>query len=594
MKNTKSLHIKVFGLNTTFTINVTTDLGPDAEIEIDYGIDVLMAYTTSVWPTRGDFRLSCIRNGVVLASSVLRNQIVEMEIVSDLIDSRYSFAFENNQLIVSIKEADVFDSGVYTVRGQNSNSFANESITLVINGLPYIKLNHNDHFFELNRLYTLHFDIISFPISNFTFARHQCSETECGPPKSSAKWIELFDQDFYRQFNLSSPVEQRFSIQNEDHNITVKSFEKPKYYQIELKLLANRSSIYKCEVENSFGSTSTSLPALVSDAGPEGFELTVLNRELIENDNITLVCKASKFNYTRIYWNWSLHRSGAKATVNLKAAAPFEKLIETSETSHSLTSQLTILNAKQNASGDYRCNAEYKEEPDATYEPNTKQLQLMIEQMVPPKMLKTNMAPDQIPLKVIEVYQTTSIDLYCEVDGRPKPSIVWKKNNMPLNLTGQSGIEFNRNNQHLSIKRLVNDDSRFFIFKINSKSSTIVRFISPLNYLGGRYECEVSNKGGLLKRALGLKVRNKNDSSMPLAGLGMHSFLFLAFPHLSDNFSSYSRYSYLHGDRLCVRGDGRVPWQTNTRRSKTKARTGNVHTEAVQSRKHTVQSGPAT
>ena len=85
---------------------------------------------------------------------------------------------------------------------------------------------------------------------------------------------------------------------------------------------------------------------------------------------------------------------------------------------------------------------------------------MTIEQMVPPKLLKTNMAPDQVPLKVIEVYQTTSIDLYCEVDGRPKPSIVWKKNNVPLNLTGQSGIEFNRNSQHLSIKRLVNDDSK--------------------------------------------------------------------------------------------------------------------------------------
>ena len=84
--------------------------------------------------------------------------------------------------------------------------------------------------------------------------------------------------------------------------------------------------------------------------------------------------------------------------------------------------------------------------------------------MLPPKLLKTNMAPDQVPLKVIEVYQTTSIDLYCEVEGRPKPSIVWKKNNMPLNLTGQSGIEFNRNKQHLSIKRLVNDDSKFSLF----------------------------------------------------------------------------------------------------------------------------------
>lgn len=459
MKNTKSLNIKVFDLNTTFTINMTTDLGPDAEIEIDYGIDVLMAYTVSVWPTRGDFRLSCIRNGVVLASSVMRNQLVEIETVSELIDSRYSFAFENNQLIVAIKDADVFDSGVYTVAGQNSNSFANESITLVINGLPYIKLNHNDHFFELNRLYTIQFDIISFPLSNFTFARHLCSETECDASK--AKWIELFDADFYRQFNLSSSAEQTLNIQTNDHNITVKSFEKPKCYQIELSFRANRSSIYKCEVENSFGSTASSLPALVSDAGPEGLKLTVLNRELIENDNITLVCSATKFNYTRIYWNWSLH--GTQRATGLKGAAQFDKLIEDGETSHSLTSQLTILSAKQNASGDYRCNAEYKEEPDgATYEPNSKQVKLMIEQMIPPKLLKTNMAPDQVPLKVIEVYQTTSIDLYCEVEGRPRPLIVWKKNNIPLNLTGQSGIEFNRNNQHLSIKRLVNDDSKFF------------------------------------------------------------------------------------------------------------------------------------
>jgi hypothetical protein len=109
MKNTKSLDIRVFDLNTTFTINITTDLGSDAEIEIDYGIDVLMAFTINVWPTKAsDFKLSCLRNGVVLSNSVMKNQLVEMKIVSDLIDSRYNFTFENNQLIISIKDADVY------------------------------------------------------------------------------------------------------------------------------------------------------------------------------------------------------------------------------------------------------------------------------------------------------------------------------------------------------------------------------------------------------------------------------------------------------------------------------------------------------
>ena len=488
MKNTKSLFIKVFDLNTTFTINVTTDLGNDAEIEIDKGIDALLVYTINVWPTKGfDFKIACLKNGLTLASSVIKNQLIVME-TTELVDpGRYSFTFENNnQVIISIKDVGVKDSGIYTVAGQNSNSFANESITLVITGLPYISLNYNDEFFELNKIYALTFELISFPLTNFTFKRYLCSETECDPSKDD-NWIDLFEDEFYEEFNQSLSIDQNHTIVNGDHNITFRSFVKPKYYQIHLDLLANQSSIFKCEVQNDFGRSIKQLPVLVSDAGNEGFELDVLNDELVEDDNITLTCKATKFNYTKIDWKWQFYDEEKAANIE------FDKQIVSGETAHSLTSRLTILNAKRNLSGDYRCLADYKKESDIIYEPNSKQVQLVIERMVPPKIIRSNMDKE---LKIIKVYQTTSINLYCEVAGRPKPTIVWRKNNLPFNSTSLSnGIEFSRDNQHLSIKRLVNDDS-------------------------GKYECNVFNKGGVQNRVLGLKVQNKNGSALPLAGLG--------------------------------------------------------------------------
>lgn len=444
MKNTKSLNIRVFDLNTTFTINVTTDLGPDAEIEVDFGIDVLLAYTISVWPTKCNFKLNCLRNGILLASSVTNNQITEMETFSsnDQIIPRYNFTYENNQLIISIREVDVSDSGIYTVSGSNSNASANESVTLIVTGLPHVKLNYNDGFFELNKIYNLKFEIISFPITNLTFDRLLCSETDCNFVQSS--WTDLLGHNFYENFNLTASIEQIYVINNIDHNITIKSYEKPKLYEIQLDLIANQSSIFKVEVSNIFGVTTHKLSELVSDAGPEGLDLVIQNKELIENDNITLICKATKFNYTRLHWSYNQNVD----------ALDFEKLIETDETNHSLISKLTILNAKKNLSGDYRCNAEYKDDDSETvYEPNYKQINLKIEKMIAPRILKTNMG---IELKVIEVYQTTSIDLYCEVVGRPIPVVSWTKNNNPINASSQlNGIELSYNNQHLSIKRLV-------------------------------------------------------------------------------------------------------------------------------------------
>ncbi|RWS19829.1 vascular endothelial growth factor receptor-like protein, partial [Leptotrombidium deliense] len=103
-----------------------------------------------------------------------------------------------------------------------------------------------------------------------------------------------------------------------------------------------------------------------------------------------------------------------------------------------------------------------------------------------PRIYQTNLKG-----QLIESAPSAQSYFYCRVDGRPRPTVAWYKNNKPLNTTLVSGIDLEEGGQKLFIRRLVASDS-------------------------GRYECRVSNRLKTLMKFATLKV-NTNE---PIMGVG--------------------------------------------------------------------------
>nr|XP_033782894.1 vascular endothelial growth factor receptor 3 isoform X2 [Geotrypetes seraphini] len=239
---------------------------------------------------------------------------------------------------------------------------------------------------------------------------------------------------------------------------------------------ANVSVMYKCSAFNKAGQDERLIYFYVTTI-PDGFQIEPQPlEEPIEGQNVSLSCNADNYTYENLQWyrlNLStLHdEEGNPLVLECKNvhqyAARMEGQMHFEPGSNNAALVLTIPNISLQEEGDYVCEVQNRK----TREKHCHKKFISVQAQEAPHLLH------DLTNKLVNV--SDSMEMRCEADGTPSPSILWYKDNKLVEEV--SGIVLRESNQTLSIQRVREEDAGTYLCRacngrgcVNSSASVSV------------------------------------------------------------------------------------------------------------------------
>ncbi|KAG2464624.1 VGFR4 factor, partial [Polypterus senegalus] len=221
---------------------------------------------------------------------------------------------------------------------------------------------------------------------------------------------------------------------------------------------ANVSGIYKCLAYNEIGETIQKIPVYVTEI-KKHFE--VESPEAVEGDNLLLTCKATRYMFANVTWNYLGSDMAHVAAVTEECS------------NYTISTSLLLKNISMKEKDNYQCLA-YNLHTDALVYKNVT-LSVKIRQRPHLQQNLTNQ----------DVNSSTTLTLGCHAEGVPTPEITWYKNGQQV--FPAPGVTFGPNGS-LIIERVKKDDE-------------------------GLYECMASNNEGKVKTSAVITVLDSEEKS---------------------------------------------------------------------------------
>lgn len=201
------------------TINFTTDFDNNEPIISEHGDDVHFIITANAFPDISFIDLVWYKDEKRLHLD--NSSHYESNVYTENQTSLISFLIQSSQ---------ASDSGIYTLVGSTSTTYANISIVLYIKGKPQIVIENILDFYELNHTYEIVCNSYGYPSTEVWWSWFPCKTPKyCLNSDNENGWI-----------NISSA--ERF-----DNEVNAKTYaSKPYLIVSKLILLANISGIYRC------------------------------------------------------------------------------------------------------------------------------------------------------------------------------------------------------------------------------------------------------------------------------------------------------------------------------------------------------------
>ncbi|XP_045441719.1 vascular endothelial growth factor receptor 3 isoform X2 [Pipistrellus kuhlii] len=245
---------------------------------------------------------------------------------------------------------------------------------------------------------------------------------------------------------------------------------------------ANVSAMYKCMVFNKVGQDERLIYFYVTTI-PDGFSIeSEPSEEPLEGQAVRLSCQADNYTYEHLRWyrlNLStLHDAhGNPLLLDCKNvhlfATPLAATLEEAEPgARHTTLSLTIPHVTPEHEGDYVCEVQDRHSHDK----HCHKKYLSVQALEAPRLTQN--------LTDLVVNVSDSLEMRCPVAGTHVPSIVWYKDERPLE--EKSGIDLADSNQKLSIQRVREEDA-------------------------GRYLCSVCNAKGCVNSSASVAVEGSED-----------------------------------------------------------------------------------
>ncbi|XP_067891290.1 vascular endothelial growth factor receptor 2 isoform X2 [Heterodontus francisci] len=260
---------------------------------------------------------------------------------------------------------------------------------------------------------------------------------------------------------------------------------------------ANVCAMYRCRAINKVGQDERVIFFHVT----KGLEMNLQPTDHpIENDNVTLQCKADRFTYENLKW-YKLHPTILQSCHGNLAILPCEHLQRDAQQmtwrmiaghkTENITIELSFSNVSLQDQGVYLCEAQNKK----TGEKHCMMKTLSVEAQQAPMVIQN--LTDQT------VNMSSSIEMKCDVVGAPNPHIIWYKNDKQL--LEVSGIVLGELNRTLNIQRLKKEDE-------------------------GMYKCEACNMQGCAETSAMIAVEGIEDKAnlelIILVGTGVIALFF--------------------------------------------------------------------
>ncbi|XP_036170562.1 vascular endothelial growth factor receptor 3 isoform X4 [Myotis myotis] len=245
---------------------------------------------------------------------------------------------------------------------------------------------------------------------------------------------------------------------------------------------ANVSAMYKCMVFNKVGQDERLIYFYVTTI-PDGFSIeSEPSEEPLEGQAVRLSCQADNYTYEHLRWyrlNLStLHDAHGNPllldckNVHLFATPLAATLEEAAPGARHATLSLTIPHVTPEHEGDYVCEVQDRHSQDK----HCHKKYLSVQALEAPRLTQN--------LTDLLVNVSDSLEMRCPVAGTHVPSIMWYKDERPLE--EKSGIDLADSNQKLSIQRVREEDA-------------------------GRYLCSVCNAKGCVNSSASVAVEGSED-----------------------------------------------------------------------------------
>ncbi|XP_037673612.1 vascular endothelial growth factor receptor 3 isoform X2 [Choloepus didactylus] len=264
---------------------------------------------------------------------------------------------------------------------------------------------------------------------------------------------------------------------------------------------ANVSAMYKCVVFNKVGRDERLIYFYVATI-PDGFSIeSEPSEDPLEGQAVRLSCRADNYTYEHLRWyrlNLStLHDAHGNPllldckNVHLFATPLAASLEEAAPGARHATLSLSIPRVAPEHEGDYVCEVQDRRSHDK----HCHKKYLSVQALEAPRLTQN--------LTDLLVNVSDSLEMRCRVAGAHVPSIVWYKDERPLE--EESGIDLADSNQKLSIQRVREEDA-------------------------GRYLCSVCNAKGCVNSSASVAVEGAEDKGsmevVILVGTGVIAVFF--------------------------------------------------------------------
>ncbi|XP_065073901.1 vascular endothelial growth factor receptor 1 isoform X7 [Ochlerotatus camptorhynchus] len=328
-----------------------------------------------------------------------------------LANEKYSILEDNSKVTMTVKKANIFDTGVYTLHATNGKNYTTYSMKVFVRDKPLVTISPIHA--RPNQVVTFVCKALGYPTPTMRFAFIPCM----GEP-----WRNC-SQSLNKESATTYPKSLRLvSWPQEDEVImrTGKRLEESgKQSDIitteEYEMRADTAGYVGCYARNGYGDDFVRADLLISDLDKP----VVVNKVSPEDDatigdEVTIKCAAVVYNHTN---QIQFFRDDV-----LLSESDDGTVIESGYESYAYWRKLVIHSVGKEHEGLIRCQVPLVGSVVADYD----EMSLMVYQPIAPSIMEGN---DHVELELAigERYTFT-----CTVEGMPKPTIEWVKNGEPV------------------------------------------------------------------------------------------------------------------------------------------------------------------
>ncbi|XP_065073895.1 vascular endothelial growth factor receptor 1 isoform X2 [Ochlerotatus camptorhynchus] len=309
-----------------------------------------------------------------------------------LANEKYSILEDNSKVTMTVKKANIFDTGVYTLHATNGKNYTTYSMKVFVRDKPLVTISPIHA--RPNQVVTFVCKALGYPTPTMRFAFIPCMGE---PWRNCSQSLNKESATTYGK-RLEESGKQSDIITTEEY-----------------EMRADTAGYVGCYARNGYGDDFVRADLLISDLDKP----VVVNKVSPEDDatigdEVTIKCAAVVYNHTN---QIQFFRDDV-----LLSESDDGTVIESGYESYAYWRKLVIHSVGKEHEGLIRCQVPLVGSVVADYD----EMSLMVYQPIAPSIMEGN---DHVELELAigERYTFT-----CTVEGMPKPTIEWVKNGEPV------------------------------------------------------------------------------------------------------------------------------------------------------------------